>query len=342
MEKAWLILEGGEKFEGIPFGADVCAGGELVFNTSAAEYCETLTDARSAGNIVLFTFPLFGNYGVPDGDMPDGSVTAAGIVAREVCAEPSNFRCAETLDSYMKRNGIPGICGVDTRRLTQLLREKGTVRAVISRTENAKFEASVRDLVSETSCKAPYTVGSGKKTAVLDFGAGKIPAEELIKRGFEVTVFPCDTDAETVLSGGFAGCVLSAGPGAPDFSQKRLDTVKALAGALPVMGLGLGHQLLALALGGKCERLPFGHNGGSPVKEASTGRVIITGQNHKWTVVPGSVPDAVETYVNLTDGSCEGLAYPEKRAFSLQFYPDGHFGQEYSYDSFVSMMGGKD
>ncbi|MBR5381768.1 MAG: carbamoyl phosphate synthase small subunit, partial [Oscillospiraceae bacterium] len=306
MKKAKLILESGEALEGFSFGAETDAAGELVF-TTASGYCEVLTDARSAGSLVLFTFPLLGNYGVPEGDMPDGAVKAAGVISREVCPEPSNFRCAETLGDYLRRNGIPGICGVDTRRVTQLLRENGVVRAVISHGGPVSFAEDARDLVAETTCSSPYTLGSGKRAAVLDLGAGRVPAEALAKRGFEVTVFPADTGAGTILAGGFSGCVLSAGPGSPYYAPKRVETVSALAGSLPLMGLGLGHQLLALALGGKCERLPFGHHGGSPVKEVSSGRVIITDQNHLWCVSQGGAPGAVETYVNLTDGSCEGL-----------------------------------
>jgi len=339
MEKAKLILESGEALEGCSFGAETDAAGELVF-TTASGYCEVLTDARSAGSLVLFTFPLSGNYGVPEGDMPDGEVRAAGVIVREVCETPSNFRCKETLGDYLKRNGIPGIMGIDTRRVTQLLREKGVVRAMISHGGGVSFGESARDLVSETACLSPYTLGSGKKAAVLDLGAGRIPAEVLAKHGFEVTVFPPDTRAEDILAGGFAGCVLSAGPGSPYFSPKRVETVASLLGRLPLMGLGLGHQLLALALGGKCERLPFGHHGGSPVKETSSGRVIITDQNHLWCVSSGSVPGAAETYINLTDGSCEGLDCVEKRAFSLQFYPDEHFGQAYDYEKLIRMMGG--
>ncbi len=341
MKKAWLILESGEKFEGLSMGADLDAQGELIFTTSS-EYCSTLTDGRNAGNLVIFTFPLLGNYGVPEGDLPEGGVKAAGVIAREICGTPSNFRCAEPLEDYLIRNGVPGIRGVDTRRLTQLLREKGTVRAAIAHDEGFTLSKETADLVAETSCKASFTLGAGIKTAVLDLGCGEAAAKALSDLGCAVTVFPCDTPAEDILSGGFSGLVISAGPGDPEYSTARIENVKKLSGKLPIMALGLGHQLLALANGGKTEKLTFGHHGGSPVREEHTGRVLITDQNQLWCVVKNSVQGAVETYVNLTDNTLEGLCYPEKKAFSLEFYPDGHFGQEYSFEKFVAMMGGED
>ncbi|MBR6259052.1 MAG: carbamoyl phosphate synthase small subunit [Oscillospiraceae bacterium] len=341
MKKAWLILESGEKFRGLSMGSEKDAEGELIFTTSS-EYCSTLTDGRNAGNLIIFTFPLLGNYGVPEGDLPEGGVSAAGVIAREICTTPSNFRCAEPLEEYLKRNGIPGIRGIDTRHLTQLLREKGTVRAAITHNEEFTFSKETADLAAAASCKAPFTMGSGRKAAVLDLGCGKAAAGALSSLGCAVTVFPCDTPAEEILSGGFEGLVISAGPGDPEYSKGRTENVKKLMGKLPIMALGLGHQLLALAHGGRTEKLTFGHHGGSPVREEHTGRVLITDQNQLWCVAKNSVPGAVETYVNLTDNTTEGLCYPEEKAFSLEFYPDGHFGQEYSYEKFIAMMGGED
>lgn len=352
MRKAYLVLADGTIYEGLGFGADNCKTGTLVFNTSVVGYIETLTDPRYAGQIVLQTFPLIGNYGMIEEDLL-GEPFLHGYVVREWCDTPSNFRSQYDLDEYLKNKGIPGIYGLDTRAITRKIRECGEMNAMIC----SKLPDSLNEIksfrlenpVEMCSCKNAQVysaqAANAKRVAMIDFGAKQGMIEELVKRGCEVSLLPAATPAEEILSGKFDGVVLSAGPGDPNEASAYVEQVAVLLGKLPIFGVGLGHQLLALAAGGKVQKMNHGHRGGNqPVKDLKGKRTYITSQNHSYVVLEGTVPGGEMTYINANDSTCEGLDYPGMKAFSVQFMPEkGSIPQDTSflYDRFISMMGGE-
>lgn len=357
MSKVYIILENGRVFEGEGFGASGEALGELVFTTGVVGYVETLTDPSYAGQIIMHTFPQIGNYGIIPEDFESDRCHARGVVLREGCTEPSNFRSKGTLDDFLKAQGVVGICGVDTRELTQLIREAGVMNALITAEKPKAVPESVKSyvvsgVVAQTSTKKTYTVaaeGESKyKVALIDFGAKQNIIRELTSMGCEVTVYPHDTPAELILASKPDGVMLSNGAGNPEENTFCIEQIKKLLGRLPIFGICLGHQLLALAAGGKTEKLKYGHRGGNhPVRELESGRVYITSQNHGYAVVSESIGSAVGkvSYVNLNDGTCEGLVYPSLDAFSLQFHPEAHAGprdMEFAFGKFLALMeGGK-
>ena len=350
---AYLLLNNGAVFEGERIGAAGDSVGELVFTTGMTGYLETLTDPSYAGQIIVQTFPLIGNYGVIEEDF-EGEPAAAGYVVREICGEPSNFRSGYALDEFLKRKNIPGICGVDTRELTRILRDEGVMNAAICDV-----------LPSETSFIGKYRVEnavgrvSGKKAetylpegevkysvALIDYGAKKNIVRSLLRRGCKVTVVPYDTPAEAILERDPDGIMLSNGPGDPAENVYCIEQIKKLIGRKPVFGICLGHQLAALAMGGRTVKLKFGHRGvNQPVKELGTDRTYITSQNHGYAVVTESLGDTARlSFVNMNDGSCEGLEYKDKDCFTVQFHPEACAGPNdtaFLFDRFISMMGGK-
>ncbi len=352
MGKAYLILENGKKYEGQAFGKTGTSVGELVFTTGMTGCVESLTDPSYFGQLVIFTFPMFCNYGVTDADMESSSIHVRGAVVREVCDEPSNFRCQENIQSFMERMGIVGISGVDTRELTQLIRDGGVMNAVI--TDDADYDwhslksYRVEGSVPATSTKVMEELlpkGEVRRTvALMDYGAkGSIP-ENLLKRGCRVLVLPHDTKAEDVLKLRVDGVMLSNGPGDPADNVECVREIGNLMGRVPLFGICLGHQMMALSQGGKTVKLKFGHRGANqPVKDLETGRVYITCQNHGYAVDMGCL-DAIGAkarFINVNDGTCEGLDYPGKRAFSMQFHPEAHGGPrdtEWAFDRFMDMM----
>lgn len=355
MEKAYLILETGEIFEGKGFGAVSESIGELVFNTGVVGYVETLTDPNYFGQTLMFTFPQLGNYGIVPIDSENTKCYVKGVVAHEWCQEPSNFRCMGNIDEFLKEQGVPGICGVDTRRLTQIVRDHGVMNAIIA---NKVPENMLSDLhnykvtgaVEATSIVEPAVFipeGEEKYHVVLvDLGAKKHLARELNSRGCKVTVVPYSTSAEEILALNPDGVVLSEGPGNPDDNGGCIEAAKALLGKVPMYAVGLGHQILALAAGAKTAKLKFGHHGSNqPVKNLKSGRSYVTAQNHNYYVDAASVEGTagVITYTSLNDSSCEGIEYPGLQAFSLQFtptYTGSLRDMENVYDRFVDMMGG--
>ena len=351
MEKAYLVLENGAVFEGVAFGAPVEKTGELVFTTNVVGYLETLSDAAYYGQIVLQTFPLIGNYGIIPQDF-EGECHLSGYVVRECCENPSNFRSEGDLDSFLKEKGIPGIAGVDTRAITRMLRDQGIMNARICREVPADLseikEYRIANAVQAVSVKAPVTYEAEGtpccRIALLDLGAKKSTIEYLRKRGAAVTVLPACSTADQVLATGADGLLLSGGPGNPEDCAAQVETIRALLGKLPIFGIGLGHQLLALAAGGKTERLPYGHRGASqPVKDLSSNRTYITGQNHGYVVRADSLPGARVRFVNANDMTCEGLEYDALRAFSVQFDPEISSGPNncsFLFDRFFELMGG--
>ena len=355
MSKVYLILENGRVFEGESFGAEGETIGELVFTTGVVGYVETLTDPSYAGQIIMHTFPEMGNYGIIHEDYESWKCHAHGVVVRNWCKSPSNFRCEETLDAFLKTQGVVGICGVDTREITQIIRETGVMNAKItsikpeSVSEELK-EYKVKNVVEETSTKSPYVVapmGEVKHSvALIDYGAKRNIVRELVELGCKVTVFPYDTKAEEILAHKPDGIMLSNGAGDPSENVECIEQIKLLLGKLPIFGICLGHQLLALAAGAKTEKLRYGHRGGNqPVRELKSGRVYITSQNHGYAVVSDSLDSNIAklSYVNLNDNTCEGLDYPSLRAYSLQFHPEAHCGprdMKFAFNKFIDLMNG--
>ena len=351
MEKAWLVLQDGTAFEGQRFGAAGDAVGELVFTTNMCGYLETLTDPSYAGQIVLQTFPLIGNYGVIEADF-EGECRVKGYVVRHWCPTPSNFRCQYDLDAFLKAKGVPGICGIDTREVTRIIRENGVTNAVITSVPPADLAAvaayRVEGAVASVTCAAPHALpAEGKEThhvALLDYGAKANIARELQKRGCRVTVLPADTSAEQVLALGADGLLLSNGPGDPAENAGCIAELSKLLGKLPIFGICLGHQLLALAAGGRTVKLKYGHRGANqPARDLLGGRTYITSQNHGYAVVADSVPGARPRFVNANDGTCEGLDYPGKQAFTVQFHPEACAGPRdtgFLFDRFIQLMEG--
>ncbi len=352
MEKAYLVLGDGQIFEGERIGAPGDGLGELVFTTGMLGYPETLTDPSYAGQIILQTFPMIGNYGVTEEDF-EGKCAARGYVVRELCDTPSNFRSRGTLDAFLKREGVPGICGVDTRELTRILREKGVMNALLCSAVPEDLSAlrdyTVAGVVAQVSCHTPgvHPAAGEEKYAVtlLDYGAKGNIVRCLQKRGCTVTVVPHDTTAEDILAASPDGVMLSNGPGDPAENTFEIAQIAKLIGKVPVFGICLGHQLTALALGGKTVKLKYGHRGANqPVREADGGRTRITTQNHGYAVLSESLAGVGrELYRNANDGSNEGMEYPGRRCFTVQFHPEACAGpqdMEFLFDRFTAMMGG--
>lgn len=353
MKKAYLVLQDGQVFEGLRFGAERDSVGELVFTTGMCGYIETLTDPSYYGQIVLQTYPLMGNYGVIPQDF-EGKCSVRGYVVREWCAAPSNFRCEMDLDAFLKRENVPGICGVDTRELTRIIREHGVMNATLcdevpaDLTEVKRY--AVVDAVKSATCeKASVHPSAGEKqysVALLDYGAKNNIVRELQKRGCEVTVLPAAATAEEVLAGRPDGIMLSNGPGDPAEAVFQIEQIKKLIGKRPMFGICLGHQLTALALGGKTYKLKYGHRGvNQPVRDQNGPRTFITSQNHGYAVDSDSVKVGKIRFANANDGTCEGIDYPELNAFTVQFHPEACTGPKdtgFLFDRFAAMMKGGD
>lgn len=352
MPKAYLVLADGTVYEGEGFGASGEAIGELVFTTGMEGYLETLTDPSYAGQIIMQTFPLIGNYGVIEADF-EGACHARGYVVRECCDTPSNFRSQGALDAYLKAQGVPGICGLDTRAITRRIRERGVINAMtcseIPENLNLLQEYSVRGVVAAASCKHTDVYPSAGETkyrvALIDYGAKRNIVRELQKRGCEVTLLPSSVSAQKILTMHPDGLMLSNGPGDPEENTYCIAQIAALLGKLPIFGICLGHQMTALAAGGRTEKMKYGHRGANqPVKDAEGVRCYITSQNHGYAVVSDSVRAGKIRYINANDGSCEGIDYPELNAFTVQFHPEASAGPHdtaFLFDRFISMMGGE-
>ena len=339
--KAYIVLENGQFFEGKRFGADTDAIGELVFTTTMGSYMETLTDPCYHGQIVLQTFPLIGNYGVVTKDLQSDKAQVAGYVIRDLCEAPSNFRCEGDLNSFLKAQGIAGIYGVDTRELTRILRENGTMTAKIvsEKPESTEMTYAISDAVKAvaTGEVKEYKADNATRTvAVLSFGATQGIADVLVKRGLNVCELPYDTAADKLLA--YDAIVLSAGPGDPAENTAAIQTVAELLGKKPMLGIGLGHQILALAAGAKTEKLKVGHRGANiPVRDLETGRVHITVQNHGYAVACDTLPDTAKLrFVNANDETCEGVEYEGLKALGVQFQPER---AAFVFDKFLEMVG---
>ena len=355
--KAFLILEDGTVFTGTSIGSTRDMISEIVFNTSMTGYLEVLTDPSYAGQAVVMTYPLIGNYGITP-DMESLKAWPDGYIVRELSRMPSNFRCEGTIQDFLKKYDIPGIAGVDTRALTKILREKGTMNGMITTNENYDLEEvisklknyKVEGVVSKVTCEEKYVLeGTGKKVALLDLGAKKNIAKSLNDRGCEVTVYPADTTAEEIIASNPDGIMLSNGPGDPAECTSIIKEIKKLYETdIPIFAICLGHQLMALATGGTTYKLKYGHRGGNhPVKDLQTGRVYISSQNHGYVVDEDKIDPnvAVPAFKNVNDGTNEGLAYVGKNIFTVQFHPEACPGPQdsgYLFDRFIKMMGGEE
>ena len=353
--KAFLILEDGTVFTGTSIGSTRDMISEIVFNTSMTGYLEVLTDPSYAGQAVVMTYPLIGNYGITP-DMESLKAWPDGYIVRELSRMPSNFRCEGTIQDFLKKYDIPGIAGVDTRALTKILREKGTMNGMITTNENYDLDEvisklknyKVEGVVSKVTCEEKYVLeGKGKKVALLDLGAKKNIAKSLNDRGCEVTVYPADTTADEIIASNPDGIMLSNGPGDPAECTSIIKEIKKLYETdIPIFAICLGHQLMALATGGTTYKLKYGHRGGNhPVKDLSTGRVYISSQNHGYVVDTDTLDPKVAkpAFVNVNDGTNEGLEYVGKNIFTVQFHPEACPGPQdssYLFDRFIQMMGG--
>jgi len=355
MKKRMLILEDGTVFNGIAFGSDKASQGEVVFTTGMTGYQETLSDPSFYGQIVTFTYPLIGNYGINRDDFESITPAIRGMVARELAKQPSNFRSDMSLNDYLTSKNIPGIEGIDTRKLTRIIRSKGVVRAILT---EADAEVNVDEIVAmlqstplitnhvhEVSPKAAYpSPGRGKRVVLMDFGMKHGILRELNKRDCDVLVVPYNTTAEEILAWYPDGIMLSNGPGDPADVTEGIETIRNLIGKVPIFGICLGHQLFALASGAKSFKLPFGHRGANhPVKDLRTGRTELTSQNHGYAIDESSLEgtDLEVTHVALNDGTIEGLRHKKHPVFTVQYHPEASPGPEDSnhlFDEFIELM----
>lgn len=351
MKKGYLILQDGQVFEGVRFGAETDTVGELVFTTGMCGYVETLTDPSYAGQIVMQTYPLIGNYGIIREDF-EGACCVKGYVVREYCDTPSNFRTDCDLDTYLKEQGVPGLCGVDTRELTRIIREHGVMNAAICDEIPADLTPietyAVTGVVEAVSCKEPdrYPAEGEEwfRVSLLDYGAKRNIVRELQKRGCTVTVLPASTSAEEILAADPDGVMLSNGPGDPAENVYQIEQIRKLLGRVPMFGICLGHQLTALAAGGSTYKLKYGHRGvNQPVRDLNGVRTYITSQNHGYAVDGDTVKLGKVRFANANDGTCEGIDYPELKAFTVQFHPEACTGPKdtsFLFDRFVELMKG--
>ncbi len=396
--KAFLILEDGTVFEGRHIGVDRDVVSEIVFNTSMAGYTEVFTDPSYAGQAVCMTYPLIGNYGVCLEDMESEKVWLDAVIVRELSKVPSNFRCDMTIQEFLEKYDVPGIEGIDTRKLVRILREKGTMNGFITTNENITYDAvkerikayTTGDVVSKASCREKQFImgtmelsengplsgaassnkedfeaaskgdlsrremrpsnvkelnGWGYKVALLDFGAKKNIASSLAARGCDVTIYPSTTTAEEVLEDKPDGIMLSNGPGDPKECTEIIKEIRKLYESdVPIFAICLGHQLMALATGADTYKLKYGHRGGNhPVKDLETGRVYISSQNHGYAVDTESLDKNVAepAFINVNDGTNEGLKYVGRNIFTVQFHPEACPGPQdssYLFDRFISMI----
>ncbi|MEG6611719.1 carbamoyl phosphate synthase small subunit [Pseudoclostridium thermosuccinogenes] len=351
--KAILALEDGTIFHGNSFGIDGEVIGEIVFNTGMTGYQEVLTDPSYCGQIVAMTYPLIGNYGINLEDMESSKPQVRGFIVRELCSNPSNWRSVETLGAYLKKNNIIGIEGIDTRELTRILRDKGTMKGIISTDVNFNFDARVEEIKAYVTEMPVYQVttrevihyeGSGFRVALLDYGIKQNIIRSLLKRNCEVYVFPAWTKAEDILAVNPDGIMLSNGPGDPKDCKDEINTIKQLMGKKPIFGICLGHQLTALANNADTTRLKYGHRGcNHPVKDIKKDLTYITSQNHGYTIVEDSLDkNRMEvSHINMNDGTIEGIRYKDMPVFTVQFHPEASPGPAdtaYLFDEFMELM----
>lgn len=352
--KAFLILEDGTTFEGTSIGSQKEVISEIVFNTSMTGYLEVLTDPSYAGQAVVMTYPLIGNYGICREDMESLKPWPDGYIVRELSRIPSNFRSEDSIQNFLIEHDIPGISGIDTRALTKILREKGTMNGMITTNENYDLnkilpklkEYKTGNVVEKVTCSEKTVLeGTGKKVALMDFGAKKNIAKSLNERGCQVTIYPAGTKAEEIIADAPDGIMLSNGPGDPKDCGSIIEEIRKLYDTdLPIFAICLGHQLMALATGADTHKMKYGHRGGNhPVKDLATGRVYISSQNHGYVVDMDKMDEniAEPSFVNVNDGTIEGLKYKNKNVYTVQFHPEacpGPQDSDFLFDRFMEMM----
>ncbi len=359
-KKAWLVLANGMVLEGKSMGCTGTVVGEIVFATGMTGYQETLTDPSYYGQIVIQTFPLVGNYGINSMDGESQHCWLKGYIVREWCEVPSNFRCEETLDVFLKQQQVIGLYDVDTRHLTKIIRETGVMNGAITTDENYVKEAlleqihafSVRDAVKSVTCPQPEEFPSlehTRKVVLFDFGYKFNIRRELVKRGCDVIVVPAYTTAEEMKQINPDGIMLSNGPGDPSENVEIVENLKEIMKLnIPIFGICLGHQLMALANGAKTEKLKYGHRGANqPVIDLDLDRTFVTSQNHGYAVISDSLPKEVGyvSHKNANDSSCEGVRYTHIPAFTVQFHPEACGGPQdtaYLFDEFIALMDKKE
>ncbi len=357
MKKALLVLEDGTVLRGAGFGYADEAWGELVFNTGMSGYVEAVTDPSYAGQILLFTYPLIGNYGVCSGDFESDSAEVAGVVVKELCTLPSNWRMEKTLDDFLKEEGVPCIAGIDTRMLTKKIRTYGTVKARIEFYEGempdiehligdtkAQPDINELNLVERVSCrKVKKHTGKSPHVAVIDCGIKRSILNSLLKTGASVSIFPYNTNFKDILDIGPEGVLISNGPGDPKLLKETIENTKKLMRCLPVYGICLGHQIVCLAAGAKTYKLRFGHRGiNHPVLDKKSGRVYITSQNHGFAVGSDSIKKEFEvTQISLYDRTVEGVSHVSLPIKTVQYHPEAGPGPHDAavfFDDFVNTL----
>jgi len=353
MKERLLILEDGSVYRGLGFGSDQYRIGELIFNTGMSGYQEVLSDLSYCGQIVLMTYPLIGNYGINRDDFESLDPAVFGFVVKEYCEHPSNFRSDMDLDAFLKLKNIPGIAHVDTRSITRKLRSCGTMRATMADgdedidavVKRLKESEELHDQVARVSTKKPFPIPSrGRKVVLMDFGAKHGIIRELASRNCDLVVVPYNTKAETILALHPDGVMLSNGPGDPKDMQEAIEEIRKLIKQVPIFGICLGHQLIALACGANTVKLKFGHHGcNHPVLHLQSGKVEMTSQNHGYAVEEKSLQhtDLEMTHQALNDKSVEGVRHKKYPVFSVQYHPEASPGPEdsnYLFDAFMEMM----
>ncbi len=352
--KAFLILEDGTVFTGTSIGSPKEVISEIVFNTSMTGYLEVMTDPSYAGQAIVMTYPLIGNYGICYEDMESDRPWLDALIVRELSRFPSNFRSEDTIQNFLLKYDIPGIAGIDTRALTKILREKGTMNGCITTDEHYRLDEILPKLsayttgkvVEKVTCTKKYVLaGDGWKVALLDLGTKRSIPRCLNRRGCEVTVYPAVTSAEEILASEPDGIMLSNGPGDPKECGTIIEEIRKLcASDIPIFAICLGHQLTALANGADTYKMKYGHRGGNhPVRDLATGRVYISAQNHGYVVDAGHMDPAVAVpaFENVNDRTNEGLSYTGKNIFTIQFHPEaspGPHDSDYLFDRFMKMI----
>lgn len=350
--KRKLVLENGMEFSGNGFGSDQFTVGEVVFTTGMTGYQETMSDPSFHKQIIVFTYPLIGNYGINPSDFESLNPFVGGIVVHEYAQTESHWQSQMNIDAFLKKQNIPGLCGIDTRALVKTIRSKGSMKGkfcndnecteeVVKKLQNTTLEHHV----PEVSTPRPYSApAEGYRVVLIDYGMKKSILKELYRRHCDIVVVPYNTDAQSILELNPDGIMLSNGPGNPEELLDSINTIKELRGKVPMFGICLGHQLYALAHGAKTYKMLFGHRGANhPVKELATNRVHITSQNHGYVVDEDSLKNtSLEvTHRALNDGTIEGLQDKENWAFTVQYHPEsspGPHDNEYLFNRFMSMI----
>ena len=354
---AVLLLENNQVFHGYAIGKTGTTSGELCFNTGMVGYQEILTDPSYCGQMVLMTYPHIGNYGVNKNDIESKNIQVAGFIIKDLTIEPSNYSSDQSLNQYLKNNNITGICGLDTRAITRVVREHGSMNAIIS-SENLDLNVLTEELsqtpsmeglnlTNQVTCKKSYkyenSISGEFKVAALDFGIKNNILRLLKKYGCNVTVFPSNISSQEIISFNPDGVFLSNGPGDPAAVVGAINCIKNLLGKYPIFGICLGHQLLSLALGAKTFKLKYGHRGlNHPVKNIENGKIEITSQNHGFAVSKENLPSNINiTHINLNDNTIAGISCPDMQVFSVQYHPEsapGPHDSEYLFQSFINLM----